>query len=96
MEDIKMQLIAMLGEGFGPSIAEKAEDDGDLAIFFNHDEGAGGEDYLDSLDRTEFVMAIEDHYKIEIPDELAAKFKTINDVATYVDTVTRGALHGAH
>ncbi len=39
----------------------------------------------DSLDAVEIIMAIEDEFSIEIPDEEAEKFKNIGDIAAYVD-----------
>lgn len=38
----------------------------------------------DSLDIVELVMAMEEEFDIEIPDEEAEKLKTVNDVATYL------------
>ena len=39
----------------------------------------------DSLDAVEIIMAIEDEYDIEIPDEDAEKFQTISDIVSYVE-----------
>ena len=39
----------------------------------------------DSLDAVEIIMAIEDEYDIEIPDEDAERFHTIRDIVTYVE-----------
>ena len=39
----------------------------------------------DSLDRVEIVMALEDEFNIEIPDEDAEKFKTVKNVVDYVE-----------
>lgn len=38
----------------------------------------------DSLDIVELVMAMEEEFDIEIPDEEAEKLKTVNDVVTYL------------
>ena len=38
----------------------------------------------DSLDIVEFVMAIEEEFDIEIPDDDAEKIQTIQDVVSYV------------
>jgi len=38
----------------------------------------------DSLDIVELVMAMEEEYDIEIPDEDAEKLKTVGDVVTYL------------
>lgn len=39
----------------------------------------------DSLDAVEIIMAIEDTYGIEIPDEDAEKLQTVEDLVKYVD-----------
>ena len=39
----------------------------------------------DSLDAVEIIMAIEDEYDIEIPDEDAEKFQTVTDIVKYVE-----------
>ena len=38
----------------------------------------------DSLDTVELVMALEEEFGIEIPDEDAEKLKTVNDVQSYL------------
>ena len=45
---------------------------------FSEDLGA------DSLDQVELVMALEDEFDIEIPDEEAEKLKKVGDVIAYV------------
>jgi acyl carrier protein len=40
----------------------------------------------DSLDIVELIMALEEEYNIEIPDEDAEKLKTVQDVITYVES----------
>lgn len=39
----------------------------------------------DSLDAVEIIMAIEDEFDIEIPDEDAEAFKNIGDIVRYVE-----------
>lgn len=39
----------------------------------------------DSLDAVEIIMAIEDTFDIEIPDEDAEKFQTVGDLVRYVE-----------
>ncbi|KAI3682843.1 hypothetical protein L1987_83151 [Smallanthus sonchifolius] len=41
---------------------------------------------LDSLDRVELVMAFEQEFSIEIPDEQADKLKCCADVANYIQS----------
>ncbi len=39
----------------------------------------------DSLDIVELIMAFEEEFNIEIPDESAEKIKTVQDVVNYID-----------
>ena len=39
----------------------------------------------DSLDAVEVIMALEDEFGIEIPDEEAEHFKTIGDICKFID-----------
>lgn len=39
----------------------------------------------DSLDVVELVMALEEKFDIEIPDEQAEKISTVNDVVAYIE-----------
>ena len=56
-------------------------DAGDVAVesTFIDDLGA---DYLDIV---ELIMAFEEEFGTEIPDEAAEKMKTVQDVVTYID-----------
>ena len=47
---------------------------------FVHDLGA------DSLDTVELIMAFEEEFDIEIPDEDAQKIKTVKDVIEYIES----------
>lgn len=38
----------------------------------------------DSLDAVEIIMAIEDEFDVEIPDEDAEKFNNIGDILNYI------------
>jgi len=38
----------------------------------------------DSLDTVELVMALEEEFDIEIPDEEAEKIKTVQDIVDYI------------
>lgn len=40
----------------------------------------------DSLDAVEIIMEIESEFGIEIPDEEAEKFQSIDDIVKYVDS----------
>ena len=39
----------------------------------------------DSLDIVELIMALEDEFGIEIPDEEAENFKSISDICTFIE-----------
>jgi len=40
----------------------------------------------DSLDTVELVMALEEEFEIEIPDEAAEKIITVQDAVDYIET----------
>ena len=42
----------------------------------------------DSLDAVEIIMALEEEYDIEIPDEVAEEFKTVGDLVKCVEDYT--------
>jgi acyl carrier protein len=44
----------------------------------------------DSLDIVELVMAMEEAFDLEIPDEEAEKLKTVQDVYNFVETKSKG------
>ncbi|HYG63111.1 MAG TPA: acyl carrier protein [Thermoanaerobaculia bacterium] len=54
------------------------EDEVSLEASFTDDLGA------DSLDIVELVMAFEEEFGIEIPDEDAEKLQTVGDAITYI------------
>lgn len=56
-------------------------DEADVAIdsTFIDDLGA------DSLDIVELIMAFEEEFSIEIPDEVAEKIKTVKDAVEYIE-----------
>ncbi len=41
---------------------------------------------VDSLDIVEIVMALEDHFDLEIPDEEAKQWRKIQDVCSYIES----------
>ncbi|XUW99269.1 acyl carrier protein [Wukongibacter sp. M2B1] len=43
----------------------------------------------DSLDAVEVIMALEDEFDVEIPDEDAESFKNIGDIAKYIEEKTK-------
>ena len=54
------------------------------SVSFTDDLGA------DSLDIVELVMAFEEAFEIEIPDEAAEKIKTVKDAVDYVNAHAKG------
>ncbi len=40
----------------------------------------------DSLDIVELIMAIEEEFDLEVPDEEAEKLKTVQDVISYLES----------
>ena len=41
----------------------------------------------DSLDIVELVMAFEEEFNVEIPDDVAEKIKTVKDAVEYIDSI---------
>lgn len=39
----------------------------------------------DSLDAVEIIMAIEDEFELEVPDEDAEKFQSVGDIVKFVE-----------
>lgn len=71
---IQAKLIKIVSERLGVS-AEKITPQAS----FVEDLGA------DSLDVVELMMSLEETYNLEIPDEVAEKIKTVQDVISYID-----------
>jgi acyl carrier protein len=44
----------------------------------------------DSLDVVELVMALEDEFGIDIPDEEVGNIKTVGDAVTYISSKSNG------
>lgn len=72
-EDIAAKVKAIIAESLGVDINEVT----DQASFVN-DLGA------DSLDTVELVMALEEQFGIEIPDEDAEKIQTVGQAIEYI------------
>ncbi len=72
-EDIATKAKTIIAETLGVDIQEVTPQ----ASFVN-DLGA------DSLDTVELVMALEDHFGIEIPDEDAEKIQTVQQAIDYI------------
>lgn len=76
-EELKNKVIAIIAEQLGLD-----EEEIKLDASFVDDLGA------DSLDIVELVMALEEEYGIEIPDEDAEKIKTVQDAINYIQEHT--------
>ena len=72
MSDIEQRVKKIVAEQLGV-----AEDEIKLESSFVDDLGA------DSLDTVELVMALEDEFEIEIPDEQAEKITTVQHAVDY-------------
>lgn len=72
-EEIEGRIKSIIVEQLGVSAEEVTPD-----ASFIEDLGA------DSLDIVELIMALEEEYDIEIPDEDAEKIQTVKDVTAYV------------
>ena len=73
MNDIQYRVLKIVSDQVGVS-----ESDIKSESSFIEDLGA------DSLDTVELVMALEEEFSIEIPDEDAEKIKTVQHVIDYV------------
>lgn len=40
----------------------------------------------DSLDVVDLIMAIEDEFEMEIPDDAVEKIKTVGDIVSYIES----------
>ena len=74
MSTVEQQVKAIVAEQLGV----KAEQVTNAASFVD-DLGA------DSLDTVELVMALEEEFGIEVPDEQAEKLQSVGDVIKYVE-----------
>ena len=72
-QDLKDKIVAVIAEKLGVT-ADQCKPE----AAFVEDLGA------DSLDQVELVMALEDEFELEIPDEDAEKLKTVQAVYDYV------------
>jgi acyl carrier protein len=73
MADLEKKVAEIIAEQLGVDPSEVTTE-----ASFVDDLGA------DSLDTVELVMALEEEFGIEIPDEDAEKITTVNDAITYI------------
>lgn len=77
MSDLTKKIQAIISEQLGVELSEVTE-----KAAFTDDLGA------DSLDTVELVMALEEEFEIEIPDEVAQNVKTVEDVIKLITEET--------
>ncbi|MDG0968831.1 MAG: acyl carrier protein [Porticoccaceae bacterium] len=75
MSDIEERVIKMVAEQLGVK-----EEDVKVTSSFVEDLGA------DSLDTVELIMALEEEFDAEIPDEEAEKIATVHDAISYINS----------
>ena len=73
MSSVEERVIKMVAEQLGVK-----EDDIQIGSSFVEDLGA------DSLDTVELIMALEEEFDAEIPDEDAEKIATVEDAINYI------------
>jgi len=73
-KEIVEKVKQIIGEQLGVDEGEVT-----LSASFVDDLGA------DSLDRVELVMALEEAFDLEIPDEAAEKIRTVQDAIDYIE-----------
>jgi acyl carrier protein len=79
-EAVNDRVRAIIAEQLGVKLEEVTD-----AASFIEDLGA------DSLDTVELVMALEEEFGIEIPDEDAEKMVTVGDAIKYIEQKAAGA-----
>ena len=75
MASVAERVIDIVAEQLGVSKEQISND-----THFVNDLGA------DSLDTVELVMAFEEEFDIEVPDEEAEKLQSVGDVITYINS----------
>ena len=79
-ESVQDRVRAIIAEQLGVKLEEVTD-----GASFVEDLGA------DSLDTVELVMALEEEFGIEIPDEDAEKMTNVGDAIKYIEQKTAGA-----
>jgi acyl carrier protein len=77
---VESRVMKIVSEQLGVTIDKVTKDSA-----FVEDLGA------DSLDTVELVMALEEEFDMEIPDEASEKIKTVGDTIQYIEKQTEAA-----
>ena len=85
MQGLRDRMVSQIRKSHGETIARRAAD-GEPVLT----------ECMDSLERMDFIVGVENFVDICIPDAVTMDMKTIDDVAKYIDTMTSGPAHGAH
>ncbi len=80
MENVEQRVKKIVAEQLGVNESEIKNESS-----FVDDLGA------DSLDTVELVMALEEEFETEIPDEDAEKITTVNQAINYINANSKGA-----
>lgn len=80
-----MEGIVMTLDGVKEVIDETLKYSGDVTT----DTKLKGDLIMDSLDGVELVMALEEKFGVEIPNEDMANLETVGDIVTYIDKKTQ-------
>ena len=75
MENVKEKVVSIIVEHLGVNPEDVVE-----TASFTNDLGA------DSLDTVELIMAFEEEFGLEIPDQDAEKISTVGDVLNYIES----------
>lgn len=81
-------------EQFGEEAWTKFRNDPEPFKSMLNPANVGVSEVLDSLDQIEFVMALEEHFHVEIDDVSMALIKTVDDAINTVDTRISRPAHG--
>lgn len=77
---------AVFAEYYGPSTLESVGNEG--PIWADHAPGRALQPHdLDCLDRVEFIMALEEEFDIEIPDDIAEICCTIAETSHHIAAI---------
>jgi acyl carrier protein len=80
MSDVKERVKQLVAKHFGVSEVDVTE-----SASFTDDLNA------DSLDTVEFMMAIEEEFEVEVPDEEAQKIHTLKDAVAFIERLKAAA-----